>query len=37
MKSLGLLHMLEENRPIKDWSTGRDGGPGRIVREDMML
>jgi ferredoxin len=37
MKTLGLLHKLEENQPIKDWSTGRDGGPGRIVREDMML
>ena len=37
MGSLGLLHKLEENQPIKDWSTGRDGGPGKIVREDMML
>jgi ferredoxin len=37
MKTLGLLHKLEENYPIKDWSTGRDGGPGRILREDMML
>jgi ferredoxin len=37
MKSLGLLHMLEENQPIKDWRTGRDGGPGKIVREDMVL
>ncbi|OHD72072.1 MAG: hypothetical protein A2V99_15010 [Spirochaetes bacterium RBG_16_67_19] len=37
MKSLGLLHLLEENQPIKDWRTGRDGGPGKIVREDMVL
>ncbi len=37
MKILGLLHKLEENYPIKDWSTGRDGGPGKIIREDMML
>ncbi len=37
MKELGLLHRLEENQPIKDWSTGRDGGPGKIVREDIML
>ncbi len=37
MKSLGLLHKLEENEPINDWSTGRDGGPGKIIREDMVL
>ncbi len=37
MKSLGLLHKLEENEPVKDWSTGRDGGPGKIIREDMVL
>jgi ferredoxin len=37
MKTLGLLDKLEQNQPIKDWSTGRDGGPGRITREDMML
>jgi len=37
MKLLGLLHLLEENQPIKDWRTGRDGGPGKIVREDMVL
>ena len=37
MKVLGLLDRLEENEPIKDWSTGRDGGPGKITREDMVL
>ena len=37
LKGLGLLHTLEENEPIKDWSTGRDGGPGKIAREDMLL
>ncbi len=37
MKDLGLLSRLEENEPVKDWSSGRDGGPGKIVREDMML
>jgi len=37
MKLLGLLGRLEENQPIKDWRTGRDGGPGKIVREDMVL
>ena len=37
MKSLDLLSRLEENEPIKNWRTGRDGGPGKIVREDMVL
>lgn len=37
MKTLGLLQQLEKNQPMKDWSTGRDGGPGKIVREDMLL
>jgi ferredoxin len=37
MKKLGLLERLEEIRPVKDWSTGRDGGPGRIVRKDITL
>jgi len=36
MKALGLLHKLEENEPIKDWSTSRDGGPRKIIREDMV-
>ena len=34
---LGLLHLMEENQPARDWSTGRDGGPGKIVRDDMVL
>jgi len=37
MKALGMLDRLEENQPIKDWSTGRDGGPGKIVREDVRI
>ncbi len=37
MKKLGLLDRLEQIQPLKDWSRGRDGGPGRIVREDMTL
>ncbi len=37
MKLLGCLENLEENQVIKDWSAGRDGGPGKIVREDMVL
>jgi hypothetical protein len=37
MKLLGMLDRLEENEPIKDWSAGKDGGPGTIIREDMRL
>ena len=37
LKALDLLKNLEDNEPIKDWSTGRDGGPGKIVREEMLL
>ena len=37
MKSLGLLDRLEENEPIKDWSSGRDGGPGKITRDDVRI
>ena len=37
MKALNILDRLEENQVIKDWGTGRDGGPGKIVREDMVL
>jgi len=37
LKSLNMLSRLEENELIKDWSTGRDGGPGKIIREDMVL
>ena len=37
LKSLNLLHLLEEVLPAKDWSTARDGGPRRIVREDLRL
>jgi ferredoxin len=34
MKSLGRLDRLETIVPPKDWSTGRHGGPGKIVKED---
>ncbi len=37
MKRMGLLDRLETIRPPKDWSRGRDGGPGRIVRDDATL
>ncbi len=34
MKARGGLDALEAVVPPKDWSTGRSGGPGRIVKED---
>ena len=36
LEALGLLEkMYEEVAPFKDWTTSRDGGPRKIVREDM--
>jgi hypothetical protein len=37
MKKLNMLDKLTENQPAKDWSTNRDGGPRRVVREDMLF
>lgn len=37
MAKLGRLAELEENQPPKDWSTSRDGGPRKMVREDMTI
>ena len=37
MKTLGRLDDLAKNQPVKDWSSSRDGGPRKIVREDMKL
>ena len=34
MERLGRLDKLEEIMPPKDWSRGRDGGPGKVMRED---
>ena len=36
MKTLGQLEKLEAVMPLKDWSTGRFGGPGKIVKEDAL-
>ena len=33
----GTADKLMELQPPKDWSTSRDGGPRRIVREDLRL
>ncbi|HIQ06380.1 MAG TPA: hypothetical protein EYH31_11970 [Anaerolineae bacterium] len=37
MSALGLLDRLMEVQPPKDWSTSRDGGPRRIIRDDLRL
>jgi len=37
MEKLGRLEELEENKPMKDWSSHRDGGPRTITREDVKL
>ncbi|GAW91845.1 methylenetetrahydrofolate reductase C-terminal domain-containing protein [Calderihabitans maritimus] len=37
MKSLGKLDVLLEIEPVKDWSKSRDGGPRKVVREDVMI
>jgi hypothetical protein len=36
MKSLGIEKKYEDIVFAKDWSSSRDGGPRRIVREDLM-
>ncbi|MBI4770182.1 MAG: methylenetetrahydrofolate reductase C-terminal domain-containing protein [Chloroflexi bacterium] len=37
LKSQKRLHLLMEITPPKDWRTSRDGGPRKIVREDLRL
>ena len=37
LKALGQLELMMEILPVKDWSTSRDGGPRRIVRNDLMI
>ena len=37
MKQLGTLDRLAELIPPKDWSTARDGGPRKRVREDLRI
>jgi len=33
----GRLDLLMEIRPPKNWKASRDGGPRKIVREDLRL
>jgi hypothetical protein len=37
LASLGKVEMLLQVQQPKNWSTSRDGGPRRIVREDLRL
>jgi ferredoxin len=37
LKALGQLDLLLEITPPKDWSTSRDGGPRKMIREDLRL
>ncbi len=37
LKAQGRLHLLMDITPAKDWRTSRDGGPRKIVREDLRL
>ena len=37
LKAQGRLHLLMEITPPKDWRTSRDGGPRKIVRDDLKL
>lgn len=36
-KELGCLDRFENIIPINNWTTSRDGGPRRIIREDLKL
>jgi ferredoxin len=37
LSSMGKLKFMTEIQPAKNWRTSRDGGPRRIVREDLRL
>lgn len=37
MKLLGRLEELEQIQPIKDWSKSRDGGPRKVIRNDLKI
>ncbi|MBI5841978.1 MAG: methylenetetrahydrofolate reductase C-terminal domain-containing protein [Chloroflexi bacterium] len=37
LKSMGKLEVLMEIQAPKNWRTSRDGGPRKIVREDLRL
>lgn len=37
LKSMGKLQVLLDLQPPKNWRTSRDGGPRKIVRQDLIL
>ncbi|AVX20833.1 MULTISPECIES: methylenetetrahydrofolate reductase C-terminal domain-containing protein [Carboxydocella] len=37
LQRLGLVERLLEIQPPKDWTTARDGGPRKLVREELYL
>jgi ferredoxin len=37
LSRVGKLDLLYKVQPAKDWSTSRDGGPRKIVREDLRM
>jgi ferredoxin len=37
LSKLGRLDMMYAYQPAKDWSVSRDGGPRKIVREDLLM
>jgi ferredoxin len=37
LQELGQMDRYEEIIPVKDWTTSRDGGPRKRVREDLRL
>ncbi|MFN2187907.1 MAG: methylenetetrahydrofolate reductase C-terminal domain-containing protein [Candidatus Promineifilaceae bacterium] len=37
LESKGKVHLLLDLQPPKNWRTSRDGGPRKIVREDLRL
>lgn len=37
LKSFGNLNELNKIKPAKDWSAKKEGGPRRIVREDLKI
>lgn len=37
LRKLGKLELMLKFQPAKDWSVSRDGGPRRIVRQDLRV
>jgi len=37
LSRMGKLDLMYKFQPAKDWSSSRDGGPRKIVREDLLM